>query len=123
MSLEELEEEHRQKEDVVIQEKPRTIKVGEQVLGKLGPEMMKQVDKSKRPEDVAAAVADTIVDSYGTVDSEEEENEKTKAAELEALAKQVLEEQHQLAILQDSILKQQYSILQAFGAAEGANGA
>ena len=132
MSLEELEEEHRKEEDAVFVEKPKVIKVGEQELDKnelaamvydtLGDGMMKQVMKDVPGEDVAMMVADTIVDSYGSVDDDEEddeeENNETKAAELEALAKQVLEEQQQLANLQDSILKQQHSILLAFGSDE-----
>ena len=132
MSLEELEEEHRKEEDAVFVEKPKVIKVGEQELDKnelaamvydtLGDGMMKQVMKDVPGEDVAMMVADTIVDSYGSVDDDEEddeeENNESKAAELEALAKQVLEEQQQLANLQDSILKQQHSILLAFGSDE-----
>lgn len=134
MSLEELEEEHRKEAEEEFVEKPRVLKVGETELekeelatllrGKLGDEMMRAVMPNEDPDEVANLVAETIVDSYGQQDDDEEdgdddaENQETKADDLEALAKQVLEEQEQLARLQNSILKQQHSILVAFGTPE-----
>lgn len=135
VSLEQIEEEEKnKKDDDTFVPTEKKIKIGDQevTVDELSEMLRNRIadnsldrssltSRKKQPaSEVVRRAAQTIVDRFGSDldlgdDDDDEEDEPDRSAELEALAKQVLEEQQQLASLQESILRQQHVILHAIG--------